>query len=93
MGAVMSVGDGWGTEQAAALAADGFDAVVYFGGPARAEQVLSDGQAELVAFGRPFIANPDLVRRLQHALPLTTPDMSTFYTPGAKGYNDYPCSA
>jgi N-ethylmaleimide reductase len=52
--------------------------------------VLSAGQAELVAFGRPFIANPDLVSRLQHELPLTTPDMSTFYTPGAKGYSDYP---
>jgi 2,4-dienoyl-CoA reductase-like NADH-dependent reductase (Old Yellow Enzyme family) len=48
---------------------------------------------QLVAFGRPFIANPDLVSRLQHELPLTTPDMSTFYTPGAKGYSDYPHSA
>ena len=68
------------------IASGGFDL-------ARAEQVLAAGQAELVAFGRPFIANPDLVSRLQHALPLTTPDMSTFYTPGAKGYIDYPRSA
>ena len=65
------------------IASGGFDRV-------RAEQVLSAGQAELVAFGRPFIANPDLVSRLQNELPLTTPDMSTFYTPGAKGYSDYP---
>ena len=36
---------------------------------------------------------PDLVSRLQHELPLTTPDMSTFYTPGAKGYSDYPRSS
>jgi N-ethylmaleimide reductase len=68
------------------IASGGFDR-------ARAEQVLSAGQAALVAFGRPFIANPDLVSRLQHELPLTAPDMSTFYTPGAKGYSDYPRSA
>jgi N-ethylmaleimide reductase len=53
-----------------------------------------DGQADLVAIGRPFIANPDLVERLQSGAPLATPDMATFYAPGpngwAEGYTDYP---
>ena len=41
------------------------------------------------AFGRPFIANPNLVDKLQSGKPLTPPDPATFYTPGEKGYNDY----
>ena len=59
---------------------------------ARAEADLAAGAGELVAFGRPFIANPDLVRRLRDGLPLAQPDPSTFYTPGAKGYSDYPAA-
>lgn len=55
-----------------------------------AELVLEEGIGELVAFGRPFIANPDLVYRLEHDLPLNQPDFDTFYTPGEKGYIDYP---
>ena len=55
-----------------------------------AEQVLVEGQADLVAFGRPFLANPDLVARMKVDAPLNAPDMDTFYTPGAKGYTDYP---
>lgn len=58
-----------------------------------AEQVLVDGQADLVAFGRPFLANPDLVARMKVDAPLNAPDMDTFYTPGAKGYTDYPALA
>jgi len=58
-----------------------------------AEQVLADGNADLVAFGRPFLANPDLVARMRSAAPLNTLDMDTFYTPGAKGYTDYPALA
>ncbi len=46
--------------------------------------------ADLVAFGRPFIANPDLVRRLRENAPLNEPDKSTFYGGSAKGYTDYP---
>jgi len=46
-----------------------------------------------VAFGRPFIANPDLVRRLREDAPLNTPDPATFYGGGAKGYTDYPALA
>jgi N-ethylmaleimide reductase len=55
-----------------------------------AEAALKDGRADLVAFGRPFLANPDLVTRLQRGLPLNAPDFATFYVPGPKGYTDYP---
>ncbi len=48
------------------------------------------GQADLVAFGRPFLANPDLVERLRAGLELNAADMATFYTPGPQGYTDYP---
>jgi N-ethylmaleimide reductase len=54
-----------------------------------AEEALAHG-ADLVAFGRPFIANPDLVERLRHHAPLNTADKFTFYGGGAKGYTDYP---
>lgn len=56
---------------------------------ALANQALTEG-ADLLAFGRPFIANPDLTRRLRESAPLNTPDSSTFYGGGAKGYTDYP---
>jgi N-ethylmaleimide reductase len=56
---------------------------------ASGEKTLQAGQSDLVAFGRPFISNPDLVERLKKDAPLTAPDVSTFYTPGAKGYTDY----
>lgn len=46
--------------------------------------------ADLIAFGRPALANPDLVERLQHDVALHAPDFATFYTPGEKGYTDYP---
>jgi N-ethylmaleimide reductase len=55
-----------------------------------AEQALTEMRGDLVAFGRPFLANPDLVSRMKTDAPLNAPDMSTFYTPGAKGYIDYP---
>ncbi len=57
---------------------------------ARAEADLAAGRGDLVAFGRPFIANPDLVRHIRLGLPLAAPDAATFYTPGEKGYIDYP---
>lgn len=56
---------------------------------ALAEQALAEG-ADLVAFGRGFIANPDLTRRLREGAPLNPPDRATFYGGGAKGYTDYP---
>jgi N-ethylmaleimide reductase len=48
------------------------------------------GLADLVCFGRPFIANPDLVERLRTGAPLDVPDRATFYAGGAPGYTDYP---
>ena len=55
-----------------------------------AEQAINDGRGDLVAFGRAWLANPDLIERLTAGTPLNQPDASTFYTPGAKGYTDYP---
>jgi len=55
-----------------------------------AESALVAKQADLIAFGRPFLANPDLVERMRANAPLNAPDMTTFYTAGAKGYTDYP---
>lgn len=46
-----------------------------------------------MAFGRPFLASPDLVARLERSLPLDAPDLGTFDTPGPKGYTDYPTAA
>ena len=57
----------------------------------RAENDLQNGLADLITFGRPFINNPDLVERLKNNWPLSNYlDKSTFYTPGEKGYTDYP---
>jgi N-ethylmaleimide reductase len=56
----------------------------------RAEAAISASAADAVAFGTPFIANPDLVNRLRHRLPLAAPDPDTCYTPGAAGCIDYP---
>jgi N-ethylmaleimide reductase len=53
-------------------------------------QIIEEKNADLVSFGVPFIANPDLVKRFTDDLPLAEPDASTFYTPGAHGYTDYP---
>lgn len=56
----------------------------------RAEAALSEKRGELIAFGRPFIANPSLVKKLKSGAQLRGPDFATFYTPGAAGYTDYP---
>lgn len=58
--------------------------------PGSAERVLIETRSDLIAFGRPFPANPDLVARLIKDAPLNAPDTATYYTPGAKGYTDYP---
>jgi N-ethylmaleimide reductase len=65
------------------IAAGGFNA-------AGAEAILAKGEADLVAFGRHFLANPDLPERLRRDLPLNPYDRSTFYYGGEKGYADYP---
>lgn len=55
-----------------------------------AERALQDGSADLIGFGRPYIANPDLVERLRLGAALAVPDRATFYTEGPRGYTDYP---
>jgi 2,4-dienoyl-CoA reductase-like NADH-dependent reductase (Old Yellow Enzyme family) len=55
-----------------------------------AEQAISTGTADAVAFGKLFIANPDLPERFATGAPLNTPDPSTFYAFDSKGYTDYP---
>ena len=60
---------------------------------ARAEADLAADKADLIAFGRPWIANPDLVQRFEQGAEIATPDHNTFYTPGAEGYTDYPTLA
>lgn len=55
-----------------------------------AEQIVLDGHADLVAFGRMFLANPDLPERLRTGMPLNRHDRSTFYGGDARGYIDYP---
>jgi N-ethylmaleimide reductase len=69
-------------------------AVILSGGydRTRADADLHEGHADLIAFGRPFISNPDLVVRLQKNLPLAEPKTSSFYTPGENGYIDYPAA-
>jgi N-ethylmaleimide reductase len=52
--------------------------------------LLASGGTDAIAFGRSFIANPDLVKRFALQAPLNPPDVATFYTPGEKGYTDYP---
>jgi N-ethylmaleimide reductase len=55
----------------------------------RAEADLTEGRGELVAFGRPFLGNPNLPDKLRRGAELRAPDQATFYTPGEKGYTDY----
>ncbi len=56
----------------------------------RAKAAIDAGTAELVSFGVPYIANPDLVRRFKNGANLAAPDPSTFYGTGPKGYIDFP---
>ena len=65
------------------VANNGYDFVL-------ADKVLAAGEADLIAFGKLFIANPDLVERLKRGAPLNAPDKATFYGGDAKGYTDYP---
>ncbi|MCF1422019.1 alkene reductase [Mangrovimonas futianensis] len=56
----------------------------------KGNQVIENGDADLVAYGKPFISNPDLVERFANNLELTEWNQDTFYTPGKEGYTDYP---
>lgn len=73
-----------------------FDGPVILSGgydAARAEADMNAGKGELVAFGRSFIANPDLVKRMTDGTELSAADPATFYTPGEAGYTSYPTAA
>ncbi|MGE8365107.1 alkene reductase [Cupriavidus sp.] len=65
------------------MLAGGYDGV-------SAENAIADGRADIIAFGRPFIANPDLPRRLRNSATLNVPDPATFFGGTAVGYTDYP---
>ena len=65
------------------IAAGGFE-------PDTAESAIADGLLDAVSFGRHFVSNPDLVRRIREHLPLGAYDRETFYTFDARGYTDYP---
>jgi N-ethylmaleimide reductase len=54
---------------------------------------LEENHADLIAFGRPLISNPDLVERFRTGAPLAIPDPATIYSGGAHGYTDYPALA
>ncbi len=58
-----------------------------------ADKAIAGGKIDAVAFGTPFLANPDLPARFRSRAPLNAPDAATFYTPGPKGYTDYPALA
>ena len=57
--------------------------------PATASETIDNGHADAIAFGRSFIANPDLVERIAGGFPLTEADRSSFYGGGEHGYTDY----
>ncbi|MFM8229817.1 MAG: alkene reductase, partial [Chthoniobacterales bacterium] len=61
--------------------------------PQEAAEAIAAKKLDAVAFGTPFLANPDLPARVQAGAPLNAPDAATFYTPGPKGYTDYPAMA
>jgi N-ethylmaleimide reductase len=81
---------GIGAEAAMRMA---FPGPLLLGGGFRKEEankVLAEGGADAIVFGSTYLANPDLVTRFERDATLNAPDQTTFYTPGAKGYTDYP---
>ena len=58
--------------------------------PESAKRILREGQADAVSFGKAYIANPDLLERLEQGLPLNEIQPTTLYAKGAEGYTDYP---
>ncbi|HEV2860557.1 MAG TPA: alkene reductase [Pyrinomonadaceae bacterium] len=70
---------------------------VYFAGAGLSkeagEELLARGLADAVVYGTKFISNPDLPERFRRGAPLNEPDQATFYTPGERGYTDYPSLA
>lgn len=61
--------------------------------PEEAASAVESGAVDAIAFGTSYLANPDLPARIRAGAPLNTPDPTTFYVPGPKGYNDYPTMA
>jgi N-ethylmaleimide reductase len=59
----------------------------------KGNKIIEEGFADLVAYGKPYISNPDLVARFEKNLDLAKWDQDTFYTTGAKGYTDYPATS
>ena len=82
----------WDALRAAYVSAGGKAAWMVNNGydKALAEKAVDSGKADIVAFGRPFISNPDLVERLKHDAPLNELDGNRLYGGGAQGYTDYP---
>lgn len=77
---ILQLRDAW---EGVLVLAGGYDA-------ASAEKAIAEGRADVVAFGRPFLANPDLPRRIRDGLELNTPDLATFFGGDERGYIDYP---
>lgn len=72
---------------------DNFEGILILSGGydfEKADTDLSNKKGDLIAFGRPMLANPDLIERFRQGAELNEPDYDTFYTPGEKGYTDYP---
>jgi N-ethylmaleimide reductase len=69
---------------------------LYFAGAgfekASGDALLESGGGDAIVYGKPYIANPDLVNRMRSGLALAEPDGSTIYGGGAKGYVDYPAA-
>jgi len=79
-------------EQMAPLVRERFDGALILNGgydALKAEQVIEEGLADLVSFGAPFLANPDLPRRFAEGTPLNAADIATYYAGEEKGYTDY----
>jgi N-ethylmaleimide reductase len=87
-----TVGEGQGPVAAQELSKIFRGPIIAAGGftPDTAEATVANGDARLIAFGRHFISNPDLPKRIEFGVPLAPYDRSTFYAFGARGYTDYP---
>ena len=80
----------------ARIAREAFRGALVLGGgfdPASANAAVAEGRADAIAFGYAYVGNPDLVERVRRGAPFNAVDAATLYTPGAKGYTDYPTLA
>jgi N-ethylmaleimide reductase len=85
-----------GTVRVTSLIREAFDGTLIVNGgydAATGEAAIARGEADLVAFGVPFLANPDLPLRYRKRAALNVPDATTFYAGEDKGYTDYPALA